>query len=104
MVTKWKSHTTLTDQSGKPSGSARVEFTRAATLGTGEVRMADEKTDIETALETFGISSHSEGDKQQTFRSADELIRLADRLKAEKAAAQPHRGLRFTKLIPPGTG
>lgn len=37
-----------------------------------------------------------------TQHSLAELIAAAKFLAAQKGAKQPHRGLRFTKLVPPG--
>jgi hypothetical protein len=35
--------------------------------------------------------------------SLDELIRAEKHLAAKSGASKPHRGLRFSKLVPPGT-
>ena len=42
-----------------------------------------------------------------TSKSADELIKAANHLaanSADGAGSKPHRGFRFTQLIPPGSG
>ena len=37
-------------------------------------------------------------------RSVDEILKMEGAVAADIAATQPHFGLRFTKLVPPGCG
>ncbi len=44
------------------------------------------------------------GNQSVEQHSIDDQVKAADFLAARNAAAKPHFGLRFTKLIPPGGG
>lgn len=72
----------LCDESGPTDSSTSVDDAIAATLGGPKSATVD------------GVSV--------TQHSLPELIAAAKYLAAQKGAKQPHRGLRFTKLVPPG--
>lgn len=62
---------------------------------------------IEERIETdatLGVSSVSDETGQVTKHSLKELIEADRYLKARTAAGKKQFGLRFTKLVPPGTG
>jgi hypothetical protein len=44
------------------------------------------------------------GNQSVEQQSIDDQIKADQYLAAKKAAAKPHLGLRFTKIIPPGAG
>lgn len=48
-------------------------------------------------------SSSKDGENVQEHAIQDQIA-AAQHLAAQSAASQPHFGLRFTKLIPPGAG
>lgn len=64
-----------------------------------------EPVDLESALEQAAASPQStniDGTAVTQHALAD-LAEIADRQAAAKAARKNHRGIRFTKLVPPGT-
>ena len=66
-----------------------------------------EHTSIEQAIEEVAkgmVDSTSEGSRQVTYKSIEELIKADQYLKAKDAASKEHFGLRFTRLTPPPTG
>lgn len=63
--------------------------------------MADLSNDIETAA-TDPASASADGESVQA-RPLSELIEADKYLKANTGASKAHRGLRITKLVPPGT-
>jgi hypothetical protein len=67
--------------------------------------MAQPQT-VEEAIDrnAKGPASVTVGGQTVTQKSIDELIKADQYLAAKNAASQPHFGLRFTKLIPPGAG
>lgn len=61
---------------------------------------------VEEALDANGVTSMSDGTRSVT-KDADaykKRLDLLDRLAASTSPTQPHQGLRFTKLVPPGCG
>lgn len=65
--------------------------------------MAD--TPDEAALEVaLGPKQVSTDGTSVTAQSVDEIKKAKDMLAADGAAGQPHFGVRFTKLVPPGCG
>ena len=65
-----------------------------------------EKT-IQQAIEEAaidGIQSSSIDGMSATAMSIDDQIKAAKYLAGQQAAGQPHQGLRFIKLVPPGGG
>ena len=61
---------------------------------------------IEAALieNAAGPASVSVSGQTVTAKTADDLIKLLNRVSANKAMEKSHRGLFPTKLIPPGCG
>lgn len=51
-----------------------------------------------------GISKVVVRDDEVTVLSIDDQIKAANHVAAQSAASKAHRGLRFTKLVPPGCG
>lgn len=65
--------------------------------------MADELT-AEQLIELAQSPQSASSDGQSvSARSADDVLKLQNAAKAKTAATKAHRGLRFTKLVPPGT-
>ena len=67
----------------------------------------DEHTTVEEAIDAAArglVSSSTEGDQSVQYHSIKDLIEADRYLSAKTAAGKKHFGLRFTKLIPPGTG
>ena len=62
---------------------------------------ADPEDVLSDAAEGFAEVSGDAGSLKT--HSLEDLIKYADRNAAVSAAALGHRGLRFTKLVPPGT-
>lgn len=62
---------------------------------------ANDVTDA-IAKNAAGPKSASNETGSATQHSLDEQIRAANYLKSNNAAKQPHGGLRFVQLIPPG--
>jgi len=63
--------------------------------------MPDLSETIETAAATPAEVTTDEGNVKE--RPLDELIQADQYLQGKSAATKKHRGLRFTKLVPPGT-
>lgn len=64
-------------------------------------------TTVEEAIEqnALGPASVTNADGQSvSAKDIDQLIEADKYLKAQTAAVQPHFGLRFSKLVPPGAG
>lgn len=51
-----------------------------------------------------GVKKGAEEGREFEKYSIDDLIKADQHVAAKRAAAKPHMGLRFTKLVPPGTG
>ena len=69
--------------------------------------MSQELEDLEDAIvasATEGIGSVSADGMTVTEQSLDSRVRALHSLRGEEAAVKPHFGLRFTQLVPPGTG
>ena len=64
----------------------------------------DNIADAIDAKARAGIKSAAEGDRRFENYSIAELIEAERHAASKVAAAQPHFGLRMTKLIPPGGG
>ncbi len=67
--------------------------------------MAQPET-VEDAIEqnALGPKRVQVGNSSVEQQSVDDQIKAANFLAGQTAAAKPHFGLRFTKLIPPGAG
>ena len=67
--------------------------------------MAQPKT-IEDAIEQNALGPASVTVAGQTVvqKDIEQQIKADEYLAAKQAAAKPHFGLRFTKIIPPGAG
>lgn len=65
---------------------------------------ADEIRDAAAANAAAGISSHANDGTQTTAMDPEKQLRVADKVAANSAAAQPHFGLRMTQLKPGGCG
>lgn len=66
--------------------------------------MSDD-VDLEAVLKDAAAAPQStniDGTTQASHSLAD-LAEIADRQAAQTAARKNHRGIRFTKLVPPGT-
>jgi type I restriction enzyme R subunit len=50
------------------------------------------------------VKKSSEADRQVEYYSLKELLEAKQHEAAQAAAAKPHFGMRFTRLVPPGTG
>lgn len=64
-------------------------------------------TTIEEAIENAalsGIAEASEGDRQWKRTALADLIEADRYLASKTATGQKHFGLRYTKLVSPGTG
>lgn len=62
---------------------------------------------VEAAYEAAAkglVKKSSEGDRQVEYYSLAELLEAKRQAASDVAAAKPHFGVRFTKLIPPGCG
>ena len=62
---------------------------------------------ISEALENIarqGFAQVTVGGQTVTVKSVDELIKADIYLASQNVAAQPHLGLRFTQIVPPGAG
>lgn len=50
------------------------------------------------------VKKSSEADRQVEYYGLAELLEAKRQAAADVAAAKPHFGMRFTKLVPPGAG
>ena len=66
--------------------------------------MSDELNDAIEQAAVDGIQSASGDSGSVTKVPLKDQIEAAKFLQGQQAVTQPHRGLRFTKLIPPGGG
>lgn len=67
----------------------------------------EDHASVEAAYEAAAkglVKKSSEGDRQVEFYSLAELLEAKRQVASDVAAEQPHFGVRFTKLIPPGCG
>jgi len=65
---------------------------------------ADDIRTAAAANAAAGISSAASDGQQTTALDPEKQMRVADKVAANAASAQPHFGLRFSKLVPPGCG
>ena len=65
---------------------------------------ADEIAAAAATNAAAGISSHASDGTQTTAMDPEKQLRVADKVAANAAAAQPHFGLRMTQLRPGGCG
>jgi hypothetical protein len=62
---------------------------------------------VKTALieaATSGVASCTVQGHTVTGRTVDELRSLLDYIQADLASSKPHNGMRFSQLVPGGTG
>lgn len=67
----------------------------------------EDHTTIEDAYDAAArglVKKSSEGDRQVEFYGLEELLKAKQQEAANSAASQPHFGLRFSKIVPPGCG
>lgn len=67
----------------------------------------DEHATIEDAVDALArglVKKSKEGTQEVEYFSPEEIAKAAQFLAGNTAQTKPHFGLRFTKLIPPGTG